>query len=91
MTIKELKKEIIKEYKESLDSNSKFYEQDLCDFSAKIKTLKDKDRLEKQLGNLSCLNGKSRIFNNKIGKELSVLDKSGMFDIKKMQPKNALD
>ena len=91
MTLAELKKEVLKEYKESLDSNSKFFKQDVQSFKERLATTSDKDRLTTQLGNLQCLNGKSREFNSLIQSLTDELEKGGMYSVGGMEPKNALD
>jgi len=91
MTLAQLKKELVNEFRSSLNPNSKFYNADMHSFNDRLKDEKDKDRLMTQLGNLRCLNGKSRSFNNKFKKFTKELDMAGMFDMGNMKPENALD
>jgi hypothetical protein len=91
MTLAELKKELANEFRLSLNPNSKFFNADIKSFNDRLKDEKDEDKLITQLGNLRCLNGKSRLFNKMIKELTKELDKGGMFDIGKIKPINALD
>lgn len=91
MTLSQLKKELIKEFRSSLSPGSKFFNEDMQSFSQRLKGENDRDRLIAQLSNLRCLNGKSRSFNNKVERFTNELDAAGMFDMGNMKPENALD
>jgi hypothetical protein len=87
----ETKKEIVKEFRSTLNNNSKFFNTDMQSFNDRLKAEKDNARLITQLGNLRCLNGKSRAFNDKLKKFTKELDAAGMFDMNNMKTENALD
>jgi len=91
MTLTQLKKELTNEFRLSLNPNSKFFNADMHSFNDRLKGEKDKNRLMTQLGNLRCLNGKSRSFNNKVKKFTKELNRAGMFDMGNMKLENALD
>jgi len=91
MTLSQLKKELANEFRLSLNPNSKFFNADMKCFNARLKDEKDKDKLTTQLGNMKCLNGKSKEFNNKIRFLTKELERAGMFGVGNMKPENALD
>jgi len=87
----ELKTELLKELKSTLDSKSKWFNQDVKDFEDRLKLENDTEKLRTQLGNLRCLNGKSKSFNKKLAGFTKELDEAGMFNMGNMKVENALD
>ena len=67
---------------------SKWLEQDKKDYIAFLNRKSDEE-LNQTFNNLSALN--SDRFEHKVNKELDKMDKSGLFNISKMTPFNALD
>lgn len=83
-----IQKERVAAYKKSLNTNSKFYEQDVADFIRNVKN-ETPAKSATMLGNQKWLNSEEseRYVNHEVGK----LDRAGMFNINRMKPKNALD
>lgn len=84
----ELEKMTIREYKKSLDQDSKFFSQDVKayrDYIAKM----DISDLRQRYANLRYFN--SEHFAAEIDRYEKKLLKAGMFDMGKLKPENALD
>lgn len=84
-----LRNEWIKEYEKTLVPNSKFYDQDLQDFTKNVNACKDKMRMAKAIENLKAL--RSKAFDRFCEKEVSRMEEAGLFNINNFKPINALD
>jgi len=82
--------QVIELYKSSLNPNSKWYGSDMHNFISQAENKTEKELLQ-QLANLKALTGKDKKFNAMVDKEVSLLAKSGMYDVGSMKPKNCLD
>ena len=87
MKASELKLKLIREYKKSLDKNSKWFNSDLENYKEGLKG-KSSLQLKRMLDNIICLNGGNNEFNKEIEKEINKLDKAGMFNTSNMNPRN---
>ncbi len=87
MKASELKLKLIKEYKKSLDKNSKWFNSDLENYKEGLKGKSSKD-LQRMLDNIICLNGGNKEFNKKIVREINKLEKAGMFDVSSLSPRS---
>lgn len=79
--------ELVNEYKKTLDVNSKWYSEDLHSFKAQVSKLSASE-LKEKLERMSFMNGKT--FAKQVSKEVRLMDKSGMFEAKKLGAYNAL-
>jgi hypothetical protein len=82
--------QLVANYKKTLNTSSKWFAQDLADFKANVSRLSVKE-LEVKLGRLTSLNDENSSFNKKVKKEVSLLNRGGMFDMSKMKAANCLD
>jgi len=90
MTKQQLIKETIREYKKTLDPQSKWYQDDVVSFTTGIKK-KTVSELQTTLGNLRSLNNPNSDLSRTVKKETRLLDNAGMFNIKNLSPIHALD
>lgn len=88
--MKELKAQLLKRYKKTLNDNSKWYDDDVKTFTESMKN-QSKGKLKQRLSNMICLNGDSPSFNKEIKEIESELDKGGMYDVGSMPPESSLD
>lgn len=84
---KQLINKLVLNYKKTLNVNSKWYEQDLAVFKDNVSKLSLKELQDK----LDRLNQYDTTLVKKAKKEISKLNKAGMFDITNMSNKNCLD
>jgi len=91
MSIDQVRKELIAEYKQSLKPSSKFFNEDLQNFTNQVMSSRDLGQLKRQLANLRCLAGKNPSFNKEVEKMTNELDRGGMYDVRSMKNANALD
>jgi hypothetical protein len=85
---KQLITQAVKLYKKSLNPKSKWFNQDVTDFKSQLEN-KSIAELKEQVSRLSVYD--SSKFKKDANKEVSKLNKGGMFDISNMSGKNALD
>lgn len=83
-----IQKERVEQYKKTLNKNSKFYNEDLQNFISNI-TKETASKSKSCLSRVGSYSDKKE--QSKIKKEIEKMDKSGMFDIKKMHAANSLD
>ena len=88
--MKSLKSQLVAEYKKSLNPNSKWYAEDVRNFTESLEG-QTTEKLEQRLSNIICLNGGSASFNRKINKIEKELERGGMYEMGSMRPENALD
>lgn len=84
----ELIKQAIALYKNTLDSKSKFYRDDLRSFTERINNA-GIEQIKQSINNMSYM--QSEKSERDFDRETKRLDKAGMFDIGKMKHINALD
>ena len=89
--MKNLKAQIVKEFKKGLNKKSKWYAQDLATYEANISRENNEPRLKMMLSNMICMNGNSPSFNKEVKQIKKELEQGGMYDVKKMKHKNAID
>lgn len=80
--------EAIQAFKLTLNPESKFYNQDIIEFKNAISKKSAQD-IKDHINRLKSYS--SKYFEKKVNKELSKLDKQGMFNIKNFSPDNCLD
>lgn len=88
--MKELKARLLKRYIKTLNSNSKWYSEDIKTFKESIIS-QSEIQLKQRLSNMICLNGDSTSFNKEIEEIQSELDKGGMYNVNNMSGKSLLD
>lgn len=89
MNRQQLESEAIRLYTQA-NKNSKWFAQDLADFKTYIKTRTATD-LQQSVTNMKCLAGENTKFNKEVQRIENQLEKGGMYDIRNMQPRNAID
>lgn len=83
-----IQKERVEQFKKTLNKNSKFYNEDLQNFIDNI----SKESAKQSKISLSRVGSYStKQFQSKVNKEIEKMDKSGMFNVKKMHALNSLD
>lgn len=90
MNTNQLRSEILKVFKLSLNPNSKWYQQDLKDFTSILKTRTEKE-LQQQLANMRGIVGLDPEVNKLCALEEKRMEKAGMYNLGNMKPENALD
>ena len=81
-------KQAIELYKKTLDKKSKWYNDDLANFSSHIKTA-SLDKINQSINNMSYAQSKKA--DADFNRETRKLEKAGMFNIGNMKVINALD
>ena len=82
--------EMIEFKKRSLNPKSKWFTQDLQDYTDAVKRLSAPELL-RAYNNIRAMNDKNSSFNKTVNKEILKMQKAGMYDVSRMSPKNALD
>lgn len=90
MTKKELIKKLVSLYKLRLNPQSKFYTQDIQEYKERL-SFDNVTELKRKLSNLESYSNEKSSFNKTVKKEISKMDKNGLFDINKIKSKNMLD
>jgi len=89
-----MKKQLITQcatlYAKTLKPTSKWFKSDIAEYKTFLGTLSITD-IRTRLNKLQALADTKSTFNKQIEKEVQLLDKAGMFNMSKMQPKNCLD
>lgn len=83
MSLANLKLQLVKEFKKSLNPSSKFFNEDINSFKQRLKQENNKDKLNVRLNNLVCLNGGNSSFNKEVKNIINELEAGGMFEINK--------
>lgn len=82
--------EVVNEYKKTLNPKSKWFTSDLNEFRAKLEVMSVSEISEK-LSRLRQFSDPKSDLNKKVNKEMNLLYKSGMYEVKNMGVKNSLD
>jgi len=88
MNREQLISETIKLFIKTLDKKSKWFTQDLNDFSLRLNSASI-EQIKSSYNNLSYMNSKQSDID--FDKETKRLEKAGMFNVGNMKPANALD
>lgn len=86
----QLIKKAVELYKLTLNTNSKFYADDVRDFKANISGLSE-TQINEKISRLNAITSNKSTFNKSVEKEMRKMDNAGMFNVSSMAPKNALD
>jgi hypothetical protein len=86
----QLIKNLVSNYKKTLNPSSKWFTQDVQDFASRVSKLSVKE-MEIKLGRISSLVDDNSLFNKKVKKEINFMAKGGMFNVSEMKPANCMD
>lgn len=87
---KQLIDQVVKNFKTTLNSSSKWFIEDLSNFKKGVSEKSVKE-LEQMISNFNAMNDENSSFNRSIRSEEKRMLKCGMFNVNNMKPFNCLD
>lgn len=87
--MEDLIKKCVAEYTKTLNKKSKWYSADISEYRHNLSKLSKSD-ITTKLNNLKQLNSSTSALSKTVSKEISLLDRNGMFNAKNLTPDKAL-